>query len=191
LTDPSDSMTAPVATPDDPLHGDAASSPRADLANAVGWIVFGSAALIASLAMDRLEQQHINPYTVPGLLPALLGIAMILLGGTLGVRSWRRGALHSAAVAATSDRREQRRRVWIVIALCATYCVVLIGHGLPFWLASTVYVTGSILILQRLSRDPQLRQLSSMAVIKALVIGSSSALITHVVFQDLFLVRLP
>jgi hypothetical protein len=69
--------------------------------------------------------------------------------------------------------------------------VVLIGHGLPFWLASTVYVTGSILILQRLSRDPQLRQLSSMAVIKALVIGSSSALITHVVFQDLFLVRLP
>ena len=38
------------------------------------------------------------------------------------------------------------------------YGVVLIGHGLPFWLASTIYVTGSILILQRLSRDADERR---------------------------------
>ena len=67
--------------------------PRADLADAIGWIVFGIAVLIGSLTMDRLEQQNINPVTIPGLLPGLLGIAMILLGGVLGVRSLRRGAL--------------------------------------------------------------------------------------------------
>ena len=33
------------------------------------------------------------------------------------------------------------------------YGVVLVGHGLPFWLASTIYVTASILLFRRLSRD--------------------------------------
>jgi len=187
-------MTVPAATPSDPAaspHDDAPISPRSDLANSVGWISFGTAVLIGSLTMDRLEQQHINPYTVPGLLPALLGIVMIVLGCILAVRSWRRGALRVTAAPAAADEREQRRRIWIVIALCSVYCVVLIGHGLPFWLASTIYVTGSILVLQRLSRDEQTRRLSAKAVIQALVIGLSAALITHVVFQDLFLVRLP
>jgi hypothetical protein len=187
-------MSASDANPADasaPPDGGAPIRPRSDLANGLGWIVFGAAVLIGSLAMDRLEQQHINPYTAPGLLPALLGIAMILLGSTLALRSWRRGALQIASTPAAADEREQRRRIWIVIALCSVYCVVLIGHGLPFWLASTIYVTGSILILQRLSRDEQTRRWSAMAVVKALVIGLSAAVITQVVFQDLFLVRMP
>ena len=45
---------------------EARASPRADLRGAIGWIVFGVAVLVGSLAMDRLEAQHINPYTVPG-----------------------------------------------------------------------------------------------------------------------------
>ncbi|HEY6513096.1 MAG TPA: tripartite tricarboxylate transporter TctB family protein [Burkholderiaceae bacterium] len=171
--------------------GDAPISPRSDLADAVFWTVLGLAVLIGSVTMDRLEQQHINPYTVPGLLPGLLGLMMIVLGGILALRSWQRGALHTPAAPTTPDQREQWRRIWIVTALCATYCVVLIGHGLPFWLASTIYVTGSILILQRLSRHADTRRDSAMAAVKALVIGLSSALITHAVFQNLFLVRLP
>lgn len=166
-------------------------TPRSDLRQALGWVVLGVAVLIGSLTMDRLERQDVNPYTVPGLLPGLLGIAMILLGGVLALRSWRRGALGQAAVADSADEREQRRRVWIVIALCLVYGVVLVGHGLPFWLASTVYVSGSILILQRLSRDPEQRQMTAKALGKAVVIGLGAAATTHLVFQQLFLVRLP
>ncbi|HET7525792.1 MAG TPA: tripartite tricarboxylate transporter TctB family protein [Burkholderiaceae bacterium] len=181
------------ATASDPvaLQRDAHISPRSDLAGSLGWILFGIAVLIGSITMDRLEQQHINPYTAPGLLPGLLGLMMVLLGSILALRSWRRGALTMARAAPTADEREEWRRIWIVTALCATYCVALIGHGLPFWLASTIYVTGSILILHRMSRDEQTRRLSSQAVTKALVIGLSSAWITHLTFQDLFLVRLP
>ena len=40
-------------------------------------IVLGVAVLIGSFTMDRLERQGVNPYTVPGLLPGLLGIAMM------------------------------------------------------------------------------------------------------------------
>lgn len=165
--------------------------PRSDLKDAAGWMLLGCAVLIGSLWMDRLESQHINPYTVPGLLPGLLGLAMMLLGGLMGLRSWRRGALTQALAAPTAHRREERRRIWVVVALCMVYAVVLVGHGLPFWLASAVYVTGSILLLQRMSTDPVQRQLTLHAWRNALVIGVLAAVITQLVFQELFLVRLP
>ena len=165
--------------------------PRADLADAIGWIVLGVAVLVGSLLMDRLEAQHINPYTVPGLLPGLLGIAMILLGLVLAERSRERGALTQPKAPRTEDQRDEWRRVWIVAGLCIGYGVVLIGHGIPFWLASSIYVTASILILQRLSRDEEERKLTARSVIKAVAIGVASSVITQLVFQELFLVRMP
>ena len=165
--------------------------PRADLHDALGWMALGVAVLIGAVTMDRLERQHINPYTIPGLLPGLLGIAMILLGVVLGLRSWRRGAFRLPKEPPPPHRAEERRRIWVVTALCVGYGGVLIGRGLPFWLASAIFVTGSIVILQRMSRDPRARRLSARGVANALVIGLSAALITHVVFQALFLVRLP
>lgn len=172
-------------------RGEESSTPRADLHDAIFWIVLGALVLGGSLAMDRLEKQNINPYTVPGLLPGLLGIAMLLLGGVLALRSWRQGALQQAVQPASPHQREQRMRMWLVSGLCVGYCVVLIGHGLPFWLASTIYVTGSILIFQRLSRDPAERALTPRAWAKALLIGLGASVITQVVFQEFFLVRLP
>ncbi len=168
-----------------PIH------PRSDWWDGLGWIAFGLAILIGSLLMDRLEKQNINPYTVPGLLPGLLGVMMVVLGGILALRSWRRGALRLALSVPTADDREERRRVWIVIALCVGYAGVLVGHGLPFWLASAIYVTVSILILRRLSRDENERRLTPGAWIKALVIGFASGIVTSLVFQELFLVRMP
>jgi hypothetical protein len=182
-------MTAPEHGTDS-AH-EAPASPRADLHDGVGWMALGLAVLAGSITMDRLEQQHINPVTVPGLLPGLLGIAMILLGGILAVRSWRRGALHEPPAPATAHERERSKRVWIAAALCCGYGVVLVGHGLPFWLASTVYVTASILIFQRLSPEPAERRLGLRAWAKALVIGAASSVITWAVFEQVFLVRLP
>jgi len=166
-------------------------SPRSDLTDGGLWIVLGIAVLIGSVIMDRLERQGVNPYTVPGLLPGLLGIAMIVLGGILALRSLRRGARHFQASPPDAHERERWRRIWVVTGLCVGYGVLLVGHGLPFWLASTIYVTGSILILQRMSRDPALRRQTPKAWAKALAIGLGSSLITHLVFQELFLVRMP
>jgi len=165
--------------------------PRADLKDGVGWMLLGAAVLVGSITMDRLESQGINPYTALGLLPGLLGIMMLLLGGVLVLRSLRRGALDAVPAEAAADAHEQRRRVAIVIGLCVGYGVVLIGHGLPFWLASTIYVTASILIVQRLSRDVEARRLAPRAWLKALLIGAGASLVTQLVFQELFLVRLP
>ena len=128
---------------------------------------------------------------LPGLLPGLLGIAMILLGGVLALRSWQRGAFAQPRAPFTAHQREVRKRVWSVIALCCVYSVLLIGHGLPFWMASSIFIAGSILILQRMNRDPEERRLTPKWWGKALVIGVLASVITQAAFQDLFLVRLP
>lgn len=186
-------MSTPASAPLDVpvLHDDDTRSPRSDLIDALGWMVFGAALLISSWRMDRLESQNINPVTVPGLLPGLLGLVMLGLGIVLGLRSWRRGAMAQAATRPTELQRSERLRIWVVVGLCAGYSVLLVGHGLPFWLASAIYVTASILVLQRMSDDPLQSQLTPRAWVKALVIGVLSAVITHLVFQEIFLVRLP
>jgi len=181
MTDPD----TPETQAEPPIH------PKSDLRDAIGWIVLGVAILIGSWTMDRLERQNINPYTVPGLLPGLLAILMILLGAILLFRSWRRGAFTLPMQARTADDRDATRRIAIVIALVLGYSVVLVGHGIPFWLASAIYVSVSILVLQRLSRDPEERKLTPKAWAKALVIGFASGIITAVVFEQLFLVRMP
>lgn len=184
-------MSEPVPEAAPGSAGDERRPPRADLADGAGWMVLGLAVLIGSVTMDRLESQNINPYTIPGLLPGLLGVAMLLLGMLLAARSWRRMASDAAPPATEADAREQRVRVLVVGALCLGYGVVLIGHGLPFWLASSIYVTGSILAVSRLSRDTDERRLGLRAWIKAVVIGVASSIVIQLVFQELFLVRMP
>lgn len=180
-----------ASAPADTGAGEPSMHPRSDLKDAIGWVALGLAVLVGSLRMDRLEHQHINPYTVPGLLPGLLGLAMVLLGGVLGMRSWRRGALAQALPPASELAREERKRVAIAVALCCGYGVVLVGHGIPFWLASSLYIAASILVFQRLSQDPAERRLGLRAGAKALVIAVTASLVTWLVFERVFLVRLP
>jgi hypothetical protein len=77
------------------------------------------------------------------------------------------------------------------VILCCGYSVVLIGHGLPFWVASSIYVTCSILVFDHISADPAKRGLSVLAVAKALLIGVLSSVVVWLVFERIFLVRLP
>lgn len=167
------------------------ASPRSDLYDAIGWIALGLAVVIGSWRMDRLTDQNINPLTIPGLVPGLLGVGMTILGVILGVRSWWRGAASHPPVPLTSQRREQRKRVLLATALCCGYSLVLIGRGLPFWLASSIYVTSSILVFERISLDPAKRRINLRAAAKALLIGVLSSVTVWLVFERLFLVRLP
>jgi hypothetical protein len=179
----------------EPRHLDespeAAASPRADLYDAIGWVVLGLVVVILSLQMDRLESRHINPLTIPGLVPGLLGAGMVIVGAILGLRSWTRGALGETLPPVTENQRKRRIRVLLAVLLCCGYSVVLIGHGLPFWVASSIYVTGSILVFDRISSDRGKRRIGLPAVARALLIGILSSVAVWLVFERLFLVRLP
>lgn len=181
----------PAQTPSTAPTPEPEATARADLRDAIGWVVLGVIVVLASLRMDRLEDQHINPLTVPGLVPGLLGVGMIIVGAIMGLRSVQRGALHEARAGRTAEQRERRLRVVTATLLCCGYSVVLIGRGLPFWLVSAAYVTGSILLFDRISSDPANRRISARTAGKALLIGILASVVVWLVFERLFLVRLP
>ena len=164
--------------------------PHSELRQSLGWIAGGLTILVASLRMDRLEAQNINPYTVPGLLPGLLGFLMFLLGSLLFIRSWRRGGLHRNPDAPRASHTE-KLRIATVITLCVVFDAVLVGHGLPFWLAAWIFVTGTILVLQYPIRRAEGNPLRAWDVAKATAIGLGAGWAITLVFQQLFLVRLP
>jgi hypothetical protein len=173
-----------------------ASGARRNFHDAIVWAILGALILGASLSMDRLESQGINPYTAPGLLPGLLGIAMICLGVLLAFRSVREGALarraaghavHAIPVAPGGGHGQLLR----VLALCLFFTVVLLGHGLPFWLVGALFVSASILTLQRAQRKAAHARLGWREIATAVVIGLGAGGAITLVFQTFFLVRLP
>jgi hypothetical protein len=164
---------------------------RAQLQQAAGWGALGLAILVASLRMDRLEGQNINPYTVPGLLPGLLGIVMMLLAGLLALRSWRRGAFAADASKASGFDAATARRVALVLVLCVAFGGGLVGHGLPFWLAAALFVSVAIISLQQPQRRAADRRLGLRDIAVAVAIGLGAGAAITLVFQQIFLVRLP
>ncbi len=169
------------------MHGaDTPASPRADARDGLLWLVLGVAVLAGSLTMDRLANQGVAPYAAPGLLPGLLGIAMMLLGGVLALRGWRQ----RRRPVPTAERAGWGRLA-LVLALCLVFGVGLVGHGLPFWLAAALFVAAAILALQQAERRAAGQRLTLRAVGIAVVIGLAAGLGVTLVFQDLFLVHLP
>jgi hypothetical protein len=160
-------------------------SPRADLVWALAWIAFGAAALYGSWTMDRLEKMNINPYTVPGLVPGLLGAGILLLGLMLLVRSLR------APARGAFDARppEARGRLALTLALCLVYGAGLVGRGLPFCAATFLFVFAAIALLQWPERRAGGQTARGLAF--AAVCAAGTAAGVTLVFQELFLVRLP
>ena len=179
-------QAAPASAPDRP---EAIARLRSDFLSALSWIGLGIAILVGSVMMDRLEKQNINPYTIPGLLPGLLGIAMTILGMLLAARSWRPHLLVSAGRAPANPA--ERWRLLLVLGLCLTFGVLLVGHGLPFWLAAAIFVSIAILSLQYQQRKSIGAKLSPRMIITAATIGLGAGIIITIVFQEIFLVRLP
>ena len=167
-----------------------AASPRADLADALVWLGLGGAILAGSLLMDRLEGQDVPPFAAPGLLPGLLGTTLLLMGGTLLFRSLRAGGRARGPAGPTGGLLGPAPgRAAGVIGLCVLFGAGLVGHGLPFWMAATVFVAASILFLRRGPGGKW--RLGPAPAGFALTIGLGAGLVVTLLFQQLFLVRLP
>lgn len=170
---------------------DHAPRARRNLQDAVVWMVLGGIILVASLSMDRLESQGINPYTAPGLLPGLLGVAMMCLGGLLAYRSIGEGALTRRAPVSGAAAGGGHAQLLRVLALCLIFTVALLGHGLPFWLVGAIFVSTSILTLQQAQRQAAQARLGLREIATAVTIGLGAGGAITLIFQTFFLVRLP
>jgi putative tricarboxylic transport membrane protein len=160
--------------------------PRADLVSAVLWMAFGGAVTVGSWRMDRLEHLHINRYEAPGLVPGILGAAVLLLGLMLALRAIRRGALRPVVPA----NREGWAHMALVFAAMLTYSVVLVGHGLPFWFATSAFVALFIFFFDR-ERQSALGRGTGRQALLALAYGVAVSAVVSFAFQEVFYVRLP
>ncbi len=160
--------------------------PRVDLVAALAWIAFGGAVAVGAWRMDRLAHLHINRYEVPGLVPGLLGAAMLLLGAALALRSLRRAGKAEAGGAPPA----QLGPLAGVLMATLLYAGVLVGHGLPFWLATFVFVAGFIFWFDR-ERQTAIGRTAAKRALLAAVYGACTSAVVTLVFEHVFLVRLP
>jgi len=166
------------------------ASPRADLIGGLVWIALGSLIVVMSWQMDRLEQQGASIHTAPGLWPGIVGLVLAALGGVLAVRSIRR-ARRTGWSAGEPEEAElaSRSSFALAVGLFFVYALLLVGRGLPFWLGTTLFVSVFVFLFQYAARNAAGTLLRGAIV--AIVCGAATALAVTLVFEQLFLVRLP
>lgn len=164
--------------------GGSGPSPRADLLSGLGWMAFGAAVIALAWRMDRFEAQGATLYSMPGLVPGMLGAMLALLGAFLCARAWRAGAL------AATSRLWPGWNVRLLAALAAMllYALGMVGR-MPFWLATFLFVAGFIALFQWRERGERGQRLRGAVV--ALACGAATSAIVSVAFEQIFLVRLP
>ena len=141
------------------------------------WILVGGAMFYASWTMDRLATLGVQPFSAPGLLPGVLGVFILVLGLAMLVR----GKTQSAA------EPLEWRRIGLPLGLCLGFAGGLVGRGVPFWLAAWIFVAVMIFTLQYPERKGRLGKLALVA----LSVGGAASIAISLVFQELFLIRLP
>jgi len=164
-------------------------SARADLYSAVVWIGLGGAIAAGSWHMDRLERLGVSFYTAPGLVPGILGVLLILCGAVLAARALREGALGSVQRPPVLLEAGTLKRAGLSLLLALGFAVGLVGHGLPFPVAAAIYLFLQIAVLQYPERKAKGEVARGLAAAAAVAVGA--ALVISLLFQEVFLVRLP
>jgi Tripartite tricarboxylate transporter TctB family len=164
---------------------------KADFVTGLALIALGIATVVASLAMPRFAELEVNPYTAPGLVPGALGLVILILGTALFLRAARAGGwrLMDRAPGRGSWRSDRgTRSLALAVLLCLAYAAGLVGR-VPFWLATFLFMAAFVAAFEwplARGRAERLRRIAFAVVFGAVV----SAAVT-LVFQEIFLVRLP
>ena len=165
--------------------------PRADFITSIGLIAFGIAVLVLSIQMPRFEDQGVNRFSVPGIVPGFLGSIIAVLGLVLFVRSIiRKGyrlGLDGAAVS-RFFKAEMTKRFALTILVSVAYGWGLIGR-INYEIATAIYIFAFIVIFDvkwRQGIKTQWKKILIAFVIAVLVGG-----VVGTTFRRLFLVNLP
>jgi hypothetical protein len=167
------------------------SMPRADFVTSVILIAFGIATLIISLQMPRFEEQGVNPYSVPGIVPGFLGVVIAFLGIVLFIRSIIRKGYELGLTGQTVKEfftAESTKRFALTILISVIYALVLLGRIL-YSVATALYMFTFIFIFEYEWKKPFIQQWQRVLIALVIAVLVSAGVTT--VFQYLFLVNLP
>ena len=166
----------------------------ADRIGGLVWAIFGAAVVYGSWAMDRLDSLKIPPATVPGLVPGLLGAGLIVFGFILAIRPVGQVVETQSFVAEMPKAGAAAgdfawKRLFLSWAICMTYGGLLLGRGLHYWVLTACFLLLHLLVLDETDRVPA--HPDTRRVITAAILAPAIATIVTLVFQYVFLVRLP
>jgi hypothetical protein len=165
--------------------------PRADFITSIGLIAFGITVLVLSIQMPRFEEQGVNRFSVPGIVPGFLGSIVAVLGIVLFIRSiMRKGyklGLDGAAVS-RFFKAEITKRFAVTILVSVVYGWGLIGR-INYEISTAIYIFAFIVIFDvkwKQGIKTQWKKILVAFIIAVLVAG-----IVGTTFRRLFLVNLP
>lgn len=158
-----------------------------DRAFGLFWLALGLAIAFESWRMPRLEEQGINPYTIPGLVPGLLGLILAIFGVVLFFR--RAPAAEGVALEGNDGGVAEPWRVALAFVLCVAFGIGALGHGPPFWLAAGVFLFLAIILFEY--PDHRAEGTLRYGIIRAALVATIGAAAITLIFQEIFLVRLP
>lgn len=161
---------------------------RADLLGAIVLVALGPIIFYLSWTMPRLENRHVHPATIPGLVPMFLAAALTLCGLLLGWRSWRIEAEGGWRGLAALFVTRQALRVWVILGLALIHTLVLVGW-LPFWAAAMLFIFTFIMMFETWLADAPVNPLTSALWAMAIAVAGGGGI--YYVFERVFLVRLP
>ncbi|WP_426958172.1 tripartite tricarboxylate transporter TctB family protein [Muricoccus radiodurans] len=165
-----------------PFEGEKAPpSKRADLITSAVLMVLGLTVVGLAWRMPTFVEQSGTGLTAPGIVPGFYGVAIAILAMLLALRTLRR-----PETPGVGDPGNDNGRLALAAALALVYAGGLVGR-LPFWLATSIFVFAFVAAFEW-SRGPAGRP---RRLIEALAIGLGAGWAVTLLFEDLFLVRLP
>ena len=166
-----------------PFEGEKAPpSARADLVTSAALMAFGIAVVVLALGMPTFAEHSGTGLTAPGIVPGFYGLVIAVLAGALALRTLKR----TDRGARPADTENDNGRLALAAGLALLYAGGLVGR-LPFWLATALFVAVFVAAFEW-PRGPAGRP---RRLVEATLIGLGTGAAVTLLFQDVFLVRLP
>lgn len=164
---------------------------RADFVTGLALILVSLYVVFESWRMPRLDHLKVHPLSVPGLVPAFLGIVIFIFAVILVIRSVLAGG-HRLAISLQATRRllsqPENQRLLLTAMLSIGYAGFLVGT-IPYGVATGLFIFAFMVIFEwrrGMTRSQYLR----LGLVAGILAVGTSALVTWV-FESLFLVTLP
>ena len=163
---------------------------KADFLTSVFLILFGLIIFIMSVRMPTFRELGANPYSAPGIIPAILGVILSFMGIILFIRSVvRKGykiRLSSQSIK-IFFKSDSIKRLLIALFLSIFYFILL--GKINYFLSTAIYIFIFIIAYEFKIKKYIFSQgkILIFALLEAIFIAGSIAFI----FRYLFLVRLP